>query len=206
MKERQYTRKRINRLKRLPIVSELYLRHKSVSQIRIEVMRRLGLDRLADNTVRADIRYLLEEWRQERIKDTDLLVERELKEIAATCEELYSQWEKSKQDYERMTRTRNGRPVTGQQSNAQPGRIRTTATRESTTNIVGLGDPRYIAEIRAQLQERRKLLGLYAPEKKTVTGNMSFAHFLMESGVIDDEPDAYANTGLSGVDADDETE
>lgn len=50
----------------------------------------------------------------------------------------------------------------------------------------GLGDVRYLAEIRQQLQERRKLLGLYAPEKKEVAGGISFAALLMESNVIED--------------------
>lgn len=34
----------------------------------------------------------------------------------------------------------------------------------------GIYDPRYISEMRQQLVERRKLLGLYAPEKKEITG------------------------------------
>lgn len=49
-----------------------------------------------------------------------------------------------------------------------------------------LGDPSYIAEIRKQLEERRKLLGLYAPEKKDINGNVSFASLLIESGLLDE--------------------
>lgn len=51
--------------------------------------------------------------------------------------------------------------------------------------MVGLGNPAYISEIRQQLQERRKLLGLYAPEKKDISGEMSFASYLIESGLIE---------------------
>lgn len=36
----------------------------------------------------------------------------------------------------------------------------------------GLGNPNYIAEIRQQLAERRKLLGLYAPEKREVKNDV----------------------------------
>lgn len=50
----------------------------------------------------------------------------------------------------------------------------------------GLGTVAYMSEIRQQLQERRKLLGLYAPEKKEVSGGISFASFLMESDVVED--------------------
>ena len=49
-----------------------------------------------------------------------------------------------------------------------------------------LGDPSYIAEIGKQLEERRKLLGLYAPEKKDINGNVSFASLLIESGLLDE--------------------
>ena len=60
----------------------------------------------------------------------------------------------------------------------------TAETRES--NVQGLGNVAYISEIRQQLQERRKLLGLYAPEKKEVSGELSFANMLVESGMLDD--------------------
>ena len=49
-----------------------------------------------------------------------------------------------------------------------------------------LGDPSYIAEIRKQLEERRKLLGLFAPEMKDFNGNVSFASLLIESGLLDE--------------------
>jgi hypothetical protein len=57
---------------------------------------------------------------------------------------------------------------------------------EKSKEINGLGTSTYITEIRQQLQERRKLLGLYAPEKKDVSGGISFASFLMESDVVED--------------------
>ena len=52
--------------------------------------------------------------------------------------------------------------------------------------MVGLDNVAYISEIRQQLQERRKLLGLYAPDKKEVSGELSFANLLMESGMLDE--------------------
>ena len=39
--------------------------------------------------------------------------------------------------------------------------------------------------------ERRKLLGLYAPEKKDITGDVSFSSFLVESGLIDEAEQSY---------------
>ena len=46
--------------------------------------------------------------------------------------------------------------------------------------------------------ERRKLLGLYAPEKREVSGEMSFAAFLMESGKLD-EAEEQARKAQSGI-------
>lgn len=45
-----------------------------------------------------------------------------------------------------------------------------------------------ISEIRSQQQERRKLNGDYGPEKKTVSGDMTFTNLLMMTGTIDDSP------------------
>lgn len=44
---------------------------------------------------------------------------------------------------------------------------------QNETNIVVCGNPAYMAEIRQQLVERRKLLGLYAPEKKELSGTVT---------------------------------
>ena len=98
--------------------------------------------------------------------------------------ELWSQWEKSKEDYFRTTNTRRGAP--SKDKNKSDGSIETYGIEEQRTNVVGLGNPSYISEIRQQLAERRKLLGLYAPEKKDISGGVSFSSFLIESGLIDE--------------------
>ena len=112
----------------------------------------------------------------------------ELARIDDTCRELWEQWEKSKENFTRQTRKQKGSPT----RDAQTGQtsIRTTQTERTETDIQGLGDPSYIAEIRKQLEERRKLLGLYAPEKKEVIGGLSFASLLVESGMMDEAEEA----------------
>ena len=64
--------------------------------------------------------------------------------------------------------------------------MRTYNVERTEKEVIGLGNTAYIAEIRQQLMERRKLLGLYAPEKREMSGTMSFAQLLMESGKIDE--------------------
>lgn len=178
--------KRQNQMKlaRLEIVSTLYKRGYSYRKIKEEVMKRLDLKTYSLQTVKRDIQTLLDEWRESRLEDTDELVTLELARIDDTCRELWEQWEKSKENFTRQTRKQKGSPTrdaeTGQTS------IRTYQTERTETDVQGLGDPSYIAEIRKQLEERRKLLGLYAPEKKEVSGGLSFASLLVESGMIDE--------------------
>lgn len=190
MKHNSNNTKRRNQLKeaRLEIVSQLYKRGYTVRTIRAEVMRRLDLATYSVSTVQSDIRSLLEEWRESRLDDMDDALQLELTRIDDTVRELWEQWEKSKEDYTRTQRKRKGAPVRNQDGNntGGEGNIRTFSVEEKSQNVVGLGNPAYIAEIRQQLAERRKLLGLYAPEKKDIQGSMSFASFLMESGMIDE--------------------
>lgn len=121
---------------RLEIVAPLYKKGYNYPEIRREVMSRLELETYSTSTLHKDIQTLLQEWREERIDDTDQLLTVELLRIDTACKELWEQWEFSKHDKSKQTQ----------------------------------GDPRYITEIRAQLMERRKLLGLYAPNKTELTG------------------------------------
>lgn len=151
-------------------------------------MRRLDLATYSVGTVHSDIKTLLKEWRESRLEDIDDALQLELTRIDDTVKELWSQWEKSKEDYIKTQRKRKGAPATksNQENDSDVGGIKTFSVEEQTLNIVGLGNPAYIAEIRQQLSERRKLLGLYAPEKRDIQGELSFSALLMESGLIDD--------------------
>ena len=169
---------------RMEIVAKLYKRGYSLRQIRTEVMQRLDLDNYSLCTVHRDVKTLLEEWRENRIEDMDSALQLELERIDDTCRELWAQWEKSKEDYIKTANTSKGTPT----RNAETGEnsVKPYSVEKRTSTVQGLGNPQYIAEIRQQLVERRKLLGLYAPEKKDISGEMSFASLLMDSGIIDE--------------------
>lgn len=197
MSKAQTKKRNQMKLARLEIVAKLYKRGFSVRKIQAEVMRRLDLPTYSLNTVQKDIRSLLDEWRENRIEDMDDALQLELSRIDDTVQELWEQWEKSKEDYTRTQMKRKGAPRRQENQGGQNGQsnrgqengqetIRTLLVEERTQNVVGLGNPAYISEIRQQLAERRKLLGLYAPEKRDVQGTMSFASFLMESGALDE--------------------
>ena len=172
MSKAQQQRRNQFKAARLEIVSQLYKRGYSVRAIRAEVMRRLDLKAYSTGTVHRDIKTLLEEWRESRLEDMDDALQLELTRIDDTVQELWEQWEESKEDYTKTQRKRKGAPArnANQDNNSGgEGGIRTFSVEEKTQQVIMLGNPAYIAEIRQQLAERRKLLGLYAAEKRNIT-------------------------------------
>ncbi len=169
------TQKRRNHVKegRMVIVAELYKRGWSIRRIADEVKARTNTS-CSTRTIWNDIQDLLKEWRATRIQDIDQHLQLELERIDDCVAELWEQWDKSKEDWVREQNKRVGVPVPSSnasgQTDGQQTEIQTVKRENQTENMVGLGNPAYIAEIRQQLTERRKLLGLYAATKTEVTG------------------------------------
>ena len=151
------------RLARLEIVSEMYLRQHTVRQIRSEVMKRLNLATYSIATVHKDIRAVLKELQETRLDNMEYALQVELERIDDACRELWGQYRRSKEDRRERTVERKGVPTFGGDSS-----VKTSEIKQKERDMPGLGDPRYIAEIREQLKERRKLLGLYCAEKREI--------------------------------------
>ena len=156
---------------RMLIVAELYKRGWSIRKIADEVKARMNTT-CSTRTIWNDVNDLLEEWRASRINDVDQRLQLELERIDDCVAELWEQWDKSKENWVREYNKRIGVPVpAGEgQGGGEQTEIQTVKRENSTENVVGLGNTSYIAEIRQQLMERRKLLGLYAATKTEVTG------------------------------------
>lgn len=170
MSKAQTKRRNQAKLGRLEVISQLYLRGYSIRQINAEVRKRLNLETYSTRTTVNDIKTLLEEWKENRLDNMDDAVQLELERIDETVRELWGQWEKSKEDYTATTNTRKGAPRRNEETGQRD--IQTYSVEERSNNVVGLGNPSYISEIRQQLAERRKLLGLYAPEKRDISGRV----------------------------------
>lgn len=148
---------------RLELVAALHKKGYTYRMIREEVLRVTGAKTYSVSTVKSDIEYLLNEWRTNRIQDTGYLVQLELERIDDAIRELWDAWEKSKADRDvKSSKKKGALPGT------YGGKVQIKEIEEAVKQTYGLGDPRYITEIRAQLAERRKLLGLYEPEKQDV--------------------------------------
>lgn len=190
---------------RLDIIAELYKRGYSYRDIRTEVMNRLDLQTYSLRTVAKDVNKLLEEWRETRIENLDLALQLELERIDDLTREAWAAWNKSKEDQTLRNNKQKGVPGdlldTGNNNDSNNGNssggsnqptpardeIVTVSMEQQTKEVICTGDPRYLEIIHKLAIERRKLLGLYAPEKKNVSGSMTFEALLMETGIVEDE-------------------
>lgn len=157
------------------IVADLYKKGYSIRKIAAAVQEDFGLDKPpSTRTILKDVNSLLAEWKETRIGDTDLAVQLELERIDQAVSELWEAWEKSKQDQKLKSHKQKGKQI---------GKgITPTEVEKTEKEEINYGDVRYITEIRHQLSERRKLLGLYQPDKIENTG--SIVHVFQE--VVDD--------------------
>ena len=172
---------------RLPIVAELYKRGYSYPSIRREVMARLDLPTYSLQTVSRDVHRLLNEWRKNRITDMDQALQLELERIDDIIREAWGAWDKSKTDYEKRKVKQfksQSQEMSMSTENPNGGIIKAEQQKEE---VICYGDPRYLDVVNRNLAERRKRLGLYSPEKKEVTGDLTFANLLMQTGIIDDK-------------------
>lgn len=169
---------------RLDIIAQLYKRGYSYREIREEVMTRLDLQSYSLQTVHKDVNRLLAEWRETRIENFDHAVQLELERIDEVIKEAWAAWDKSKTDYERKKAKQQGIP--GGDGGSDDGGVVTVKMEQQKEEVICYGDPRYLDVIHKNLVERRKLLGLYSPEKKDINANGSFAAYLIESGMIDE--------------------
>lgn len=154
------------KLARLEIVASLYKRGWTYRKIQDEVKRRLDLPTYSLGSVKNDVQSLLSEWRDARLGDIDDLVQLELERIDEACIELWGQWELSKENIEKTSTRKKATGIGRAGGNA--GGLENRSVETMTEEQKRLGNPAYIAEIRQQLQERRKLLGLYSPEKAII--------------------------------------
>lgn len=174
---------------RMDIIAQLYKRGYSYRQMQEEVKARLDLSGYSLRTVYKDVQALLAEWRETRIENLDQALQLELERINDIIREAWEAWEKSKQDGDK-TRTKQtgvvpqGGNGTGDEQSGEIQTVKVERTSEEQTNC---GDPRYLEIVHKNLMERRKLLGLYSPEKKEVSGDLSFTSLLMQTGIVDDE-------------------
>lgn len=178
--KRSTQKRRQIREARLQIVSELRLQGKSVRQIAEAVTTRLQLPKKVSTfTIHNDIKLLLQQWREDNNHNTEEWVQMEVARVDMLIAELYTAWERSKTDYEQVrqkqerghfelpaTEAAEDKPAKGKRKIPSPY-VKQVQSRE---NVINYGHVGYISEIRKLLEYRARLLGLYAPDRKELTG------------------------------------
>ncbi|MDR6564665.1 MULTISPECIES: hypothetical protein [unclassified Arcicella] len=165
---------------RLQIVADLYKKGYSVRKIAELAQQRMASEKaISAQTIRADIALLVEEWRRQRMGNIDAAIQLELERIDMAITELWEAWEKSKTDYQQHSAKQKGKISVSKKEKEQISLfddetfISLTDTEQATRDVKEYGNPRYISEIRYQLMERRKLLGLYATERNLTNAKNS---------------------------------
>lgn len=182
MAEAQDRRQRQRREDRLPIVAELYRKGHSYRSIREQVMDQLGLKTYSLRTVKNDVDKLIQEWKDDRVEKIDELRTTQRARLEYIMTQAFDQWEKSKEDYTAKEIKQKGSLDKGSDE-----RINTKSVEQTKKEMVRYGNPSYLTEARGAIAEINKLYGVYAPEKKEISGELSFTEFLMSSDVVDEE-------------------
>lgn len=192
--------KHINNLKtiRRTLIAQLLKRGYTCREMAEEIKARLDLKTCSPATVAADIKFLLEEWRQTSLLSTAEYVQLELQRIDDVIKEAWEAWDKSKTTYERKKATQHGVPTNPNGGgNSDDNSITMTGIAQSSELVSPSGDPRYLDIIHKATIERRKLLGLYAPEKKDVTSNGNAIMQSIQIEVIDKTEDVDNNNEVT---------
>lgn len=167
-------RQKANQLKeaRLQIVSELWLKGWSCRKIAEEATKRLQTAKPINvSTIKRDKDLLLQQWHEDNMGNVEDWVQLELARIDECILELWQEWAKSKQDTTKQEAQKEEVTINGTDgARGKGGKAPVTKTRQRSQQVLGMGNVAYIVEIRQQLMERRKLLGLYQPEKQELTG------------------------------------
>ena len=109
-------------------------------------------------TITRDLKAIRKQWMQDAAQTYDAYVARELARIDNLERENWEQYEASKKPTKREVRKGTIRP------NQQPEEIEQTITTEQRT-----GDPRYLSGVQWCIEQRCKILGLYAKDKQRKT-------------------------------------
>ena len=143
---------------RMQIVAPLWRKGWTMKEIRDEVMKRLGLETLGVKTVWSDVQRLIKEWQDERLENTEDRITAELARIDLVIKEAWTAWEKSKEDYDRRTKSGEFTPKKDKQGVVVTMDIIRQFQNEAQERCYG--NPKYLDVILKAMEQRCKLLGL----------------------------------------------
>ncbi len=157
-------RRRVEISDRRRLVADLYVRgHKQQ-----EIADQLGV---TQPIVSKDLAAIQAEWQRLRVADMDQLKRLELERIDRREREAWDAWERSKQPTvtEKLATAEDSvgsAAADGTQEKPGAAKLETTKRVERTT-VSSAGNPRFLEIVEGCVQQRCKILGLFAAEKQT---------------------------------------
>lgn len=138
--------------------------------------------------VSSDIKAMRKAWTDEVKQRGDDIIGRDLMVIEQLEREAWEAWEKSKKEQVKKSTRKNSDGGGGEY---------TTMT---ASTLSSYGDPRFLAEIRSLIAERAKLLGIYAPEKKLISGKVELTAVPENAEILDKVQEVYSLLGSNESD------
>jgi hypothetical protein len=164
------------------LVARGRVRKARLVDIQASIEKEIG-ERLSLSGIHYYLKQIEEEWREAYLSDTQKIKAAELAKLDHLEEEIYPQWERSKQDAQTVTTEMVGVEDVGSGNTAgerrrprldpedgDPREEKLAVKTKEVTKLVGqAGDPRYVHNLLEITEQRAKLLGLYAPSKVAPT-------------------------------------
>ena len=132
-------------------ITDLYLQ----GHIQYDIAEQLGISQA---TVSRDLKAIQKEWQQSTLVDLHEAKAKELARIDRLEREYWREWEESKKDKETVIKK-------GVRSVATGDRDEATKREEGQR-----GDPRYLSGVQWCIEQRCKIVGIYAAQKQEIYG------------------------------------
>ena len=168
-------------------ISDLLLMSHTQREIRTTINKEGGMD-LSLTTIRNDIEAIKNDWRSKTIDNYDELMNRELDRIDSTEREVWRAWRKSCGDNEREIVEQVAKEIEDAGGDTELVVAKITSIVDKSK---GVGDPRFIDKIISLQQERRKLVGLYAPTKLGIDINKKSELIIKGYAIKEVSPDVW---------------
>lgn len=144
-------------------IAELYLE----GRLQVDIAREVGL---SQSTVSNDLKALQRMWLKSSLIDINEAKAREIAEIDNLEREYYKAWHRSCEDAETLTQKTKG---TIEKREKEDGTFVTERPAEVAKTSKGqAGDPRFLSGIQWCIERRCKILGVDAPERSDVGGEL----------------------------------
>jgi hypothetical protein len=156
-----------------------------------DIINNEGGHDLSISTIRNDIEFVKNDWRNKTLANYDELMNRELSRIDSTERAAWGAWRASCNDSEKEVVERIAKEIEGEVEGDVDIEMVVDKIITTTSKSNGVGDPRLFDKIITLQKERRKLLGLYAPTKLGIDINKKSELVVKGYAVKDVSPDVW---------------